>query len=211
MYMIMVTSNLTFSPSICPLRVPSHSFFLQDDCTTWTDEKHGLYLEHLEVSFVKQLHQSMGLLAQCSEQNKRDKNISQLRPINVHIASEQYGCWEKINFKRGDPLSHVSPDSHNPLKSPWVYRLKRTGMHCPPPSADMPDFLTLCGTQNPRKVITSHGLETCPQQISASSQYHGDFNDLMREGTGQNFVDEDNQNKSNTKSRVKRLKTALAD
>lgn len=55
----------------------------------WTDEKHSLYLEHLEVSFVKQLHQSVGFLAKCSDQNKGDKNITQTCPINVHNTSEQ--------------------------------------------------------------------------------------------------------------------------
>ncbi|KAK6120971.1 hypothetical protein DH2020_045281 [Rehmannia glutinosa] len=103
-----------------------------NDRTTWTDEKHSLYLEHLEVSFVKQLHQSMGLLAQCSDLNKReDKNVCQLRPRVYHLSS------------------------------------------------DMPGYSTPCGTENYWKVITSHGLETCSQQFSASSRYHGDLNFIL--------------------------------
>ncbi|KAL0412546.1 UNVERIFIED_CONTAM: hypothetical protein Sradi_1456300 [Sesamum radiatum] len=116
-----------------------------DDSATWTDEKHSLYLEYLEVSFVKHLHQSMGLLAPHSEQNKRGKDISQLRTVNVHNTFEQspvlhYGCQEKVNCKGGDPVSHASADSHAPLKRPGAYRFKRMGMHCPSVSADMPEL-----------------------------------------------------------------------
>lgn len=90
-----------------------------------------------------------------------------------------HGCWEKINYNRDDPLSHVSADSLCPSKSPWVYRFKRIGMHCPAASAQLPILLTLCDTKNHGKVITSHGLDTCSQQFSASSRYHGDSYDLM--------------------------------
>ncbi|KAK4424195.1 hypothetical protein Salat_1612900 [Sesamum alatum] len=189
-----------------------------DDSTTWTDEKHSLYLEHLEVSFVKHLHQSMGLLAPYSEQNKRDKDISQLRTIDVCNTFEQfpvlqYGCQEKINCKGGDPRSQASADSHAPLKRPGAYRFKRMGMLCPPISTDIPELLTVCGTEIRRKGIISHshGSETCSHHFSAGSRFHGDSYGLMREGTGQNFVDEDNQYKSNPKSGAKRLKTALTD
>lgn len=62
---------------------------MQDEKKTWTEEKHSLYLEHLEASFVKRMHQSMRLFAQCSEQNKRGENISQVRPTSVRNASEK--------------------------------------------------------------------------------------------------------------------------
>ncbi|XP_022860723.1 uncharacterized protein LOC111381192 isoform X3 [Olea europaea var. sylvestris] len=63
--------------------------FLMDDCKAWTNEKHNLYLNHLEVSFVKQLNQSMGFLAQCSKQNKSENSVSQNRASSVHNASKQ--------------------------------------------------------------------------------------------------------------------------
>ncbi|KAK4405215.1 putative fucosyltransferase-like protein [Sesamum angolense] len=182
-----------------------------DDSKTWTDEKHSLYLEYLEVSFVKHLHQSMGLLAPYSEQNKRDKDISQMRTIGVHNTLEQYGCQEKVNCKGRDPVSHASVDSRAPLNRPGAYRFKRMGMHCPSVSADLPELFTVCGTEICRKGIISHGSETCSHHFSADSQFHGDSYGLMREGSDQNFVDEDNQYKSNPMSRAKRLKTALTD
>lgn len=57
----------------------------------WTDEKHSSYLEQLEASFVKQLHQSISLLAQCSNHNEGDKGIPQVHPVNTCDASEQVG------------------------------------------------------------------------------------------------------------------------
>ncbi|XP_011092568.1 uncharacterized protein LOC105172718 isoform X2 [Sesamum indicum] len=182
-----------------------------DDSTTWTDEKHSLYLEYLEVSFVKHLHQSMGLLAPYSEQNKRDKDISQMRTIDAHNTFEQCGCQAKVNCKGSDPVSHASANSHAPLKRPGAYRIKRMGMHCSSVSADLPELLTVCGTEICRKGIISHGSETCSHHFSAGSWFHVDSYGLMREGTDQNFVDEDDKYKSNPMSRAKRLKTALTD
>ncbi|KAG8364257.1 hypothetical protein BUALT_Bualt19G0109400 [Buddleja alternifolia] len=182
-----------------------------DECTTWTDEKHSSYLNNLEVSFVKQLHQSMGLLAPCSQLKPEDRNISLIRPINVQNASGQitvlrYGCWQKHNYERSKPLSRTRADSHNPRKSPWMYGAKRMRKLCPPPSSDMPEFPSLCNTENHGK-----GIETRRHKYFASEACNGDLYDLTKEGTGQNFVDEDNHNKSNTKPRLKKSKTALAD
>ncbi|EPS68029.1 hypothetical protein M569_06747, partial [Genlisea aurea] len=53
-----------------------------DDSAAWTDEKHSMYLEHLEVSFVKQLHKSIG------SRSQRDKHVSQM-PTNYHGVTEQ--------------------------------------------------------------------------------------------------------------------------
>ncbi|KAL7125288.1 hypothetical protein ABFS83_14G107900 [Erythranthe nasuta] len=153
------------------------------DHTIWTEEMHCLYLENLEASFVKQLHQSMRLLSQRSDRNKREGNISQVRPTNVHNASEKLtvvrsGCGEKINCKRGYPPSRISSDSRGV---------------CTIPSAE-----------NQGKVVESRVLKTCSQKVSASSQCRGDLYNSTREGTGQNFVDEDSHSKFVTETRVKR-------
>ncbi|KAG6432948.1 hypothetical protein SASPL_104543 [Salvia splendens] len=124
-----------------------------DDSTMWTDQKHSLFLQHLELSFVKQLHQSISLLDQ-------------------DLAGRLHGCW-KIKCNRGHPLSHVSVDSIGHSKRPTV-------------SAHAPE---------PWKVVKPN----C------------DLHDSQREGTGQNFVDENNQSNSDTEYRVKRTKTMLAD
>lgn len=55
----------------------------------WTDEKHSLFLENLEVSFVKQLNQSISLLDQCSDQDEGDRSITQIDQINTCDTSKQ--------------------------------------------------------------------------------------------------------------------------
>ncbi|KAK6159337.1 hypothetical protein DH2020_006651 [Rehmannia glutinosa] len=188
-----------------------------DDRTAWTDEKHNSYLHHLEASFVKQLHQSKCLLAQCSDQNQRDINIFQKRLSNVKNASEQFnvlrnGRWQKINCSRGEPLcGSTSTDSCASLKSKWIYNFKRINKQCHPPSAEIPDFPELCISVKHGKRTISHGLATCSRECSSNDPYLGNLFDLQREGTGQNFLDEDNQNTSKFESQAKRLKTTLAE
>ncbi|KAG6436268.1 hypothetical protein SASPL_101154 [Salvia splendens] len=141
----------------------------------WTDHKHSLFLQHLELSFVKQLHQSISLL----DQDEEEINTSLIDQIN--LAGRLHGC-SKIKCNRGYPLSHVSVDSIGHSKRPTV-------------SAHTPEPWTLCKAENVGEVVKPN----C------------DLHDSQREGTGQNFVDEDNQSNSDTEYRVKRTKIMLAD
>ncbi|XP_028099085.1 uncharacterized protein LOC114298684 [Camellia sinensis] len=83
-------------------------------CTAWTDEKHNSYLDALEASFIKQLHQSLGLPFWRSEQITIDSNPSQQLPVNAGYSSDQFtflrdGPWKKIKFERNQPLLHGRP------------------------------------------------------------------------------------------------------
>ncbi|XP_041992849.1 cold-regulated protein 28-like [Salvia splendens] len=140
----------------------------------WTDEKHSIYLEHLELSFVKQLHQSISLLEKCSDQDEGERSISRID----HINDAQHGCCKKIKCNRGYPLSNVSVDSVGHTESQRLYRNKRIGMKRPAASA--------------RHTCSSH-------QNSAGTRYC----DSEREGTGQNFVDEQHELNSDTAKRMK--------
>ncbi|KAL3814233.1 hypothetical protein ACJIZ3_015501 [Penstemon smallii] len=170
-----------------------------DDCAAWTDERHNLYLNHLELSFVKQLHQSKALLMQCSDQHQMDINLSKKRLIDVRISSEQLtvfqnGCLQRIDYEKAEPLSHTSADSHIAVKSQLVSRFRHRGM--------------LFSKGRHGKGIIPHGLATCSHHLSANSTYYGD---LTREGTDQNFSDDDSQIKSNFVSQTKRVKTAYVE
>ncbi|KAK4437887.1 hypothetical protein Salat_0122800 [Sesamum alatum] len=188
-----------------------------DDRSAWTDEKHNLYLHHLEVSFVEQLKQSKYLIAQFSEENKRHINISEKQLINVSNAFEQFnvlwnGDWQKINCVMGEPFSSsISADSCTPIKSKGICNFNHTRVHHPPSSAEMPEFLKHCSTEKHGKRIISHGFAACSEQFSSGNAYQGDLFDLEKEGMGQNFLDEDNQNISNSGPRAKRLRTASAN
>lgn len=72
------------------------SFFLQYDCTAWTDVKHNLYLYQLEMSFVKELQHSKCLCAyQHSEQNQKDLNVPRKQ-----FTISKTGFCQKINCVR---------------------------------------------------------------------------------------------------------------
>ncbi|XP_073269742.1 uncharacterized protein [Primulina huaijiensis] len=57
------------------------------------------------------------------------------------------------------------------------------------------------------KGFISHGLATCSQEASAMNLYHSNSFDSMKEGTGQNYVKEDND-KPNLRSGLKKIKPA---
>ena len=52
----------------------------------WTDQKHNLFLQHLELSFVKQLHQSISLL----DQDGEEKSTTLIDQINVHNITSKH-------------------------------------------------------------------------------------------------------------------------
>lgn len=93
------------------------------DCVTaWTDEKHDLYLDHLESSFVEQLHRSIGVLAWCSEHDSKSPYFSQKLHAKTRNTSQllkmiEDDCSEKIDLKRSQPLLNRAADSLVLLKS----------------------------------------------------------------------------------------------
>ncbi|KAJ9551835.1 hypothetical protein OSB04_015880 [Centaurea solstitialis] len=99
------------------------STVLRQDClTAWTNEKHDLYLDHLESSFVEQLHRSIGILAWSSEQDSGglcfpQKAQAKTRNTSQQLKMIQDDCSEKIDLKRSQPLSNRAANSFLLLKS----------------------------------------------------------------------------------------------
>ncbi|XP_073127711.1 cold-regulated protein 27-like [Henckelia pumila] len=164
-----------------------------DDCTAWTNEKHNLYLNHLEVSFLTQLHES---------RDSVNKNMTQKMAVNY---PGQYGCSQNIDHlnRRDELLSCPPADSHSCMKNSWIY------FHHPSLSADLQDSQKLSDTEkhSSRKGIVSHGLATCSQQVSAMKLYHANSFDSMKEGTGQNYVNED-KDQPNLRSGLEKMRAA---
>ncbi|XP_047976741.1 cold-regulated protein 28-like [Salvia hispanica] len=162
-----------------------------DESTAWTNEKHNSYLYHLEMSFVEQLYQSKSVLARCSGHNLRDINISRKHLTN---ASDQYnvsrnGCWQKSKHAAGGP-------THNS-----THHSKHGDVHYHPSLSKVRTSMKLIRTRNQGERMISHGTQACSQDIIDSN----------REETGQNFLNENNQNTLNSESQAKRLKIALED
>ncbi|XP_075504230.1 cold-regulated protein 27-like isoform X1 [Primulina tabacum] len=163
-----------------------------DDCSAWTNEKHNLYLNNLEVSFVTQLHESRDLV---------NKNMTQKKPINSpeQFTASQHGCWRKIDHRGDELLSCPTADSHNCMKNSWIY------FHHPSLSVDL-QYDT--EKHSSRKGIISHGLATCSQQVSAMNLYYANSFDSMKEGTGQNYVNHEDNDQPNLRSGVEKMKSA---
>ncbi|KZV37443.1 hypothetical protein F511_24850 [Dorcoceras hygrometricum] len=165
-----------------------------DDRTAWTNEKHNLYLNHLEVSFVTQLHKSRDSVYE---------NMTQKKPVNFpeQFTASQYGLWQRIDHRR-EPLSCPPADSHNCMKNSWIC------FHRPSPSANLQGFQKLSDNEknSSRKGNMSHGLATCSQQVSTMNLCQADTFDSMKEGTGQNYVSEDNE-QTNPRSGVEKMKS----
>ncbi|KAK9004514.1 hypothetical protein V6N11_041984 [Hibiscus sabdariffa] len=83
----------------------------------WTNEKHNLYLDFLEASFVKQLHYSTSLRA-CHPRREMWEPCPTPQ-LPAHSSSHQFsalqdGCYQKSN----DPLLDSTADSSDIWESP---------------------------------------------------------------------------------------------
>ncbi|KAG5561600.1 hypothetical protein RHGRI_004598 [Rhododendron griersonianum] len=79
--------------------------------TTWTNVKHNSYLASLEASFVKELHQSLGLLSSHSEYSDQFTVL-------------QDGFSRRINSERSQPLPYNAAGSHFVKESSWMQRFR---------------------------------------------------------------------------------------
>lgn len=75
------------------------------------------------------------------------------------------GCWQNIKYDREEPPSRSSADSRNHLKSPWICRLRRTGMKDPSPSEDMKEPTELAEEEE----TSSHGVKKSLHQFTSSN------------------------------------------
>lgn len=96
------------------------------ESTGWTDEKHSLYLNHLETSFVKQLHRSAGLCGWHSRTKIWGPFSSYGTRPRTHNSADQYtvlqdGCWQKVNFGENGPLLDQRSDSYTGLDNQWIH------------------------------------------------------------------------------------------
>ncbi|XP_052192747.1 cold-regulated protein 27-like isoform X1 [Diospyros lotus] len=194
-------------------------------CTTWTNEKHNLYLGALEASFVKQLHQSRGLLPWHLEQNTHDSSLYLQQPVDASYSSDQFtvlrdGSWQKINFETNQKVTssrlfgrpHVSlpcseADFHLVTESPWIHHCRCSGKHGTIISTDMLECSVSHNETVPLrgKRIFTHRL-MCSEHKCACHKLRQDTVGSVAEVSDQNFVDEDGEETSNSLPRPKRSK-----
>ncbi|KAM1482638.1 hypothetical protein TB2_034220 [Malus domestica] len=171
-----------------------------DASMEWTNEKHKLYINSLETSFVNKLYRSMRLREWNKQKNVRGTHSSHELPFKTQNSSEQFmvlqdGSLQKINLQRNETLMESTADSHVTLKSPGISNFLSAGKGCNGSSPNLREHVLSCSTGiHLREKLTS-------KNINASS----------REVSGQNFVDEDDGEKLRNESIPKRHKRAAAD
>ncbi|GLT98280.1 hypothetical protein SLE2022_157920 [Rubroshorea leprosula] len=180
----------------------------------WTDEKHNLYLDLLEASFVKQLHRSMSFCGWHSGEEMQDPSS---QPVaREHNSSDQFmvlqdSCRQKINIERNETLLDSTADSTDILESPWIHYSASAGEHYSTMSAHPQEKMVhgkgMHSRSNMDLCVSAkisrqhHECYSCKQSFSGSSA----------EASGQNFEDENQGAKTNSVSRAKRLKAATVD
>ncbi|KAL7582754.1 hypothetical protein Lser_V15G45814 [Lactuca serriola] len=100
-----LTSNSSLTVNNCKGRLHQIEDSAKDCVTTWTDEKHDLYLDHLESSFVEQLHRSIGVLAFCSNDDSKShylsrKLVAKNRNTSAKLKIIQDSYSDKTTLKR---------------------------------------------------------------------------------------------------------------
>ncbi|XAR64038.1 hypothetical protein NMG60_11024236 [Bertholletia excelsa] len=155
-------------------------------CTEWTDEKHDLYLNSVEASFVKGLYESFG------STGRHPRREDTLDPKLRQIRSGQYkvfqgGCWEKTNFKRYKRQVNKTevPDAF--WANPWIQHFR---------SSSRIQVLTSSALQE--VAASSERPPACASRMTAPILCHDGSVGNNTEVMDQNFVD---------KGEIERMKT----
>ncbi|OMO74084.1 hypothetical protein CCACVL1_16963 [Corchorus capsularis] len=184
----------------------------QDQTMVWTNEKHSLYLDFLEASFVKQLHCSMSLRGCHREEEILGPRTTQQLPAKGHNSSHQFsvpqdGCCHKINYESNDPLLDSTADSNDILGSPLLHHSASAGKS----SSKAVPILRETSVLNNGIYLRSNANFSCksariPEQHPILHSCNQTFSGCTIEVSDQNFVDEDHREKTSCVSGAKRLK-----
>ncbi|KAL5982468.1 hypothetical protein ACLOJK_016540 [Asimina triloba] len=102
--------------------------------TEWTDEKHSMYLNSMEASFVKQLYcdkyQLMDLHGSRSRKRLLNQNSLQSN-ASTHSSSGQFkvlrgGCWEKLYIGTDETQLGNENEYQHLLGNPWIDHFRST-------------------------------------------------------------------------------------
>lgn len=172
----------------------------------WTDEKHSLYLKSMEASFVDQLY------------DNRQKHL------NTRTPSGQFkvlrgGCWQKINFKRGDSQLKKADGSRSLLANPWIQHFRSA---CTTQVVASGDVQKNDASTSQALDVAGNNAIFCGTATSNSNQIHAryyqylchqDSADSNTEVSDQNFVDEEveGEKESDMHADVKRIKSCTTN
>ncbi|KAK9163317.1 hypothetical protein Syun_004219 [Stephania yunnanensis] len=150
----------------------------------WTDEKHSLYLNSMEASFVRQLnsHEYHSVSLFCQHSNltplmDMPDSSSLYSNANNSISSGQFkvlqgGSWRGITFERAQLKHQKIDDSHLLLENQWIRHFRSAGKQEVILSDRHENSFTSkepVGSKEQKKVF--HRAGTCSKEVHAS-MYH---------------------------------------
>ncbi|BBH09584.1 cold regulated gene 27, partial [Prunus dulcis] len=173
---------------------------LEGASTEWTNEKHNLYLDSLETSFVNELYHSMRLRDWHQQKNARGTRSLQEVSFKTQNSSDRFmvvqdGCLQ-INLRQNESLMESTANSHVTVRSPCRCHSTLAGKSC---------------TVSSPKTLTLKKLHASARSSEQNLVCHQDLVGSITEVSGQNFVDEDHGGKLSNASKPKRLKRVAAD
>ncbi|XP_038896199.1 cold-regulated protein 27 isoform X2 [Benincasa hispida] len=174
----------------------------------WTDEKHHLFLESMEASFVSQMFDSVHSVGSCpsKENSSRAKLLGQSQSAShVHSHFGQFkvlrrGSWKNINFEPTESRSNLLNDYQALSHNPWIHHFR----------AARKNKNVACKSQS----IGSRGRNSLPfgaannsgSMRASDSDLSQQFISSNKEVSDQNFVDEEAE-KGSSDCNAKRVKT----
>ncbi|XP_042435448.1 cold-regulated protein 27-like [Zingiber officinale] len=121
------SSNRPNAEEISKMGSPSMDSRLVDSLSKgWTDEKHTLFLNSIESSFVNELHNgeynSKAFLGWISRTNVHKGSC---RPYETDLKPDQFkvlrkGCWENLVYDRDKKNAQIEVDSFPLSANPWI-------------------------------------------------------------------------------------------
>ncbi|XP_077213585.1 cold-regulated protein 27-like isoform X2 [Tasmannia lanceolata] len=169
----------------------------------WTDEKHSLYLNLIEASFVEQLHNyDYRLMDSNGWQSRKQKLLdSKSSPSNANSRSSsgqfkvlRRGFWEKHNFEKAQTQLDTGNESRVLLANPWIqhFRSASSGKGLEVTSVDLQENSETVHLGGRKNETTTSGVPTSSKQHPAcySSMHRQDSVGSITEVSDQNFVDE---------------------
>lgn len=195
----------------------------------WTDEKHSLYLNSVEESFVRQLHNRDHHFSDVNRwllrrQKVLDRKSSQSN-ANCNLSSGQFkvlrgGCWENHNFERVGMKSEIGNESSIHCANPLTQHVQLVSVAKEPDAAPV-------NVKGDRKLVSEathlpgkkYRTPACGLATSLK-QFHRSYSAIYgqksiggnTEVSDQNFVEEECEGEPLSRSSKKRrLRTAVAD
>ncbi|XP_065869700.1 cold-regulated protein 27 [Euphorbia lathyris] len=183
--------NLTRTDSFYSSDITAEDCLAPGASTMWTDEKHSLYLDSLEASFVNHLNNPITLRGCLREILWSHRAM----PTNSSASVHQDVKRQKTNPQKNNLLLESTADSHIIPEKQYEHRV----------TSSVKRSIGACNDQDVASSERLHARENSPVCSAQSSPQHS------IEVSDQNFVEVGQGERSKCRPRVKRLKRAVAD